>query len=497
MAADDSTVAGADRCSQGAGPRHDHRRTRLTVEIASESSVELEPGSFRDPDGRVFYTEDDRVLRGLSERGAAAWQELSHAAFFRRLTEDGLLIPTRDATTVTPAKLGWAAVVEHDRVPFVSYPFEWSFGMLRDAALAHLEVLLEAMGAGMTTKDGSAYNIQWRGTSPVFIDVSSITPSSGGPWEGYRQFCETFLNPLLVQAFRGVDFQPWLRGCLEGLPTSHTRRLLSGRDALRRGIRKHVVLHDLLQRRSASGAQALKHGLSQAGFGAGLARAVVTDLVRLVRDLDWRPRPSTWTRYADERPYNQADLEQKSKFVQTAVRDAAPRLVWDLGCNDGTFARTAAPYAEYVVAMDADHPTVERLYRSLRESGERKVLPLVVDVADPSPPLGWRGQERRMLTDRGRPDVVLCLALVHHLSITANIPLDEIVSWLHSLHARVVVEFVDRTDPMVQRLLANKAINHEDYTADRFEDLLARRFAVRYRADLSTGSRRLYDAVPK
>ncbi len=469
----------------------------MTVDTARERFFELEPGSFRDPDGRVLYTRDDRVLRGLSEQGAEAWQQLSHAAFFHRMTEHGLLIPTRVAADITPASLGWAAVLEHDRVPFVSYPFEWSFGMLQDAALLHLEVLLDAMTGGMTTKDGSAYNVQWRGTSPVFIDVSSITPSSGGPWQGYRQFCETFLNPLLVQAYRGVDFQPWLRGRLEGIPTSHTRRLLSGGNVLRRGVRKHVMLHDILQRRSTSGAQAAKHSLSEAGFGAGLTRAVVTDLVRLIRDLDWRPRPSTWSRYTDERPYDQDDLDQKRKFVQKAVRDAAPRLVWDLGCNDGTFSRAAAPYAEYVVAMDADHTTVERLYRSLRKAGERKVLPLVVDVADPSPPLGWRGQERRTLTDRGRPDVVLCLALVHHLSITANIPLDEIVSWLHSLQARVVVEFVDRTDPMVQRLLANKAIKHEDYTAARFEDLLARRFAFRQRATLSTGSRWLYDAVPK
>lgn len=469
----------------------------MTVDITTDKSFVLEPGSFRDPDGRVLYSQDDRVLRGLSEQGAAAWRQLAHATFFHRLTQRGLLIPTRVAADVTPATLGWAAVLEHERVPFVSYPFEWSFGMLRDAALLHLEVLLDAMTAGMTTKDGSAYNVQWRGTAPVFIDVSSIAPSSGGPWEGYRQFCETFLNPLLVQAHRGVDFQPWLRGRLEGMTTSHTRRLLSGRDLLRRGMLKHVVLHDVLQRRSTAGAQAAKHTLGEAGFGAGLTRAVVGDLVRVVRDLDWRPPPSRWSRYADERPYTEDDLDQKRNFVQNAVRDASPRLVWDLGANDGTFSRAAAAHADYVVAMDADHPTVDRLYRSLREAGERKVLPLVLDVADPSPPLGWRGQERRTLTDRGRPDVVLCLALLHHLSISANIPLDEIVSWLRSLQARVVVEFVDRDDPMVQCLLANKAIEHDDYTATRFEALLARHFVVRHRADVSTGTRRLYDAVPK
>ncbi len=459
--------------------------------------LEVEPGSFRDPDGQVIGADDDRVLRGLSSRAASAWRQLADAPFFRRLTDEGMLIPTRTAPDVEAAALGWDIVLEHDRVPFVSYPFEWTFGMLRDAAALHLEVLLEALAAGMTTKDGTAYNVQWRGSRPVFIDVSSITPCSGGPWEGYRQFCETFLNPLLLQAYRGVDFQPWLRGRLEGIRTSEMRRLLLGRDLVRKGVLRHVVLHDVLQSRSAGGAQAAKMAMADAGFDVAVTRALVTGLLRLVKGLDWRPRRSGWSRYAAEKPYSPGDLRQKEQFVEEAVRAAAPRLVWDLGCNDGTFALVAAAHARQVVAMDADHPTVERLYRTLRARGRSNVLPLVVDVADPSPALGWRGQERRALRDRGEPDVVLCLALVHHLAVTANIPLDEIVSWLHSLGGRLVVEFVGRDDPMVRQLLAHKAIEHADYSADRFEAALGRRFAVARRLPLSSGTRTLYDAVPR
>ncbi len=448
-----------------------------------------------DPDAQVIYS-GNRVLRGLTERGATAWRQLSDADFFRRLTDHGLLIPTRVAPDITPTPLGYVAVLEHERVPFVSYPFEWTFGMLRDAALLHLEVLLDAMGAGMTTKDGSAYNVQWRGSAPVFIDISSIAPETGGPWEGYRQFCETFLNPLLLQAYRGVDFQPWLRGRLGGIPTGQIRRLLSGRDVLRKGTLKHVLLHDVLQRRTSTGAQAAKVTLKEAGFGAGLSRAVVAELIGLVKDLDWQPRLSAWSRYAEDKPYTSQDFARKQAFVQDAVQDAAPGLVWDLGCNDGTFSRAAAAHARYVVAMDADHATVERLYRSLREAGERRILPLVMNLADPSPALGWRGEELRTVLDRGRPDMVLCLALIHHLAIAGNISLEEIVSWLHSLGARVVVEFVGREDPMVQGLLANKAIGHADYTTEEFEVALARRFAVRRRVQLASGTRTLYDVEP-
>lgn len=459
-----------------------------------DSRLEPEPGSFRDPDGRIVYGEGRRVLRALTVDGATAWQELTHSGLLNRLTDQGRVVGTRTAPDL--AALGCPAVLEHDRVPFVSYPFEWTFGMLRDAAVLHLEVLLEALSAGMTTKDGTAYNVQWRGSAPVFIDVCSFTRSSGGPWQGYRQFCETFLNPLLLQAYRGVDFHPWLRGRLGGVPTSQLRRLLSGRDLLRRGVLTHVVLHELLQRGTGDGAQAAGAALAHAGFDRDVTRAVVARLLRLVEELDWQPPSSRWSGYGEERPYSPGDLHHKTDFVREAVGAAAPRLVWDLGCNDGAFARVAAAHAEYVVAMDADHATVDRLYRSLRRGGASNILPLVADLTDPTPAAGWRGRERRTLQDRGNPDMVLCLALVHHLAITANIPLDEILSWLRSLGGRVVVEFVERDDPMVQRLLANKAIEHADYSRATFEALLARRFTVARRLELPSRTRTLYDAVP-
>ncbi len=456
-----------------------------------------EPGSFRDPDGRIVYGEAGRVLRALSRDGATAWEELADSDLLRHLTDQGRVVGTRVASDLDAETLGCAAILEHDRVPFVSYPFEWTFGMLRDAAVLHLEILLEALSAGMTTKDGTAYNVQWRGSSPVFIDLCSFTRSSGGPWQGYRQFCDTFLNPLLLQAYRGVDFQPWLRGRLDGVPTTQVRRLLSGRDLLRKGVLTHVFLHELLQRRRGDGAQAAGAVLAEAGFDLGVTRTVVGELLRLVERLSWRPRPSPWTEYPEARPYSAEDLHHKVDFVREAVRAAAPGLVWDLGCNDGAFSRVAAAHADYVVAMDSDHATVERLYRSLRAGGGSNILPLVADVTDPTPAAGWRARERRTLHDRGGPDVVLCLALVHHLAITANIPLDEILSWLRSLGGRVVIELVERSDPMVQRLLANKAIEHAEYSRATFEAQLARRFTVTRRLQVPSGTRTLYDAAPR
>jgi SAM-dependent methyltransferase len=173
-------------------------------------------------------------------------------------------------------------------------------------------------------------------------------------------------------------------------------------------------------------------------------------------------------------------------------------MVWDLGCNDGTYARIAAERADTVVAVDADEEVVDRLYRARRAAGDRTILPLVLDLLDPSPGLGWRGRERASFWDRGRPDVVLALALVHHLTLAGSVPLAEVVDWLASLGGELVLEVPHRDDPMVQRLLSGKpAGTHDDYSLERFEALVAERFAVRDRVALPSGTRTILHLLPR
>lgn len=460
-------------------------------------SFQRESASFRDPASRVFYL-DGRVLRGLSGRGILDWEALSRTPFFERLVAEGRLVRTDSVDPHLLVRSGqdWAAAVEHDAVPFLSYPFEWSFGMLKDAALLHLQVLLEALDEGMTMKDGSAYNVQWWGTSPRFIDVSSFTMGQPGPWPGYNQFCETFLNPLFLQSHRGVDYQPWLRGRLEGVPVNDMRRLLSARHLLRRGVFKHVFLHTVMQRFTKAPSQATRASLNDAGFGAEVARVTVERVLRVVDSLSWRPHGSHWASYGSTAPYTSDDRNRKMAFVEDGVRYAGAKLVWDLGCNDGTYARVAAKHADYVVAVDADHATVEALYRSLRTERNERVLPLVMNLADPTPELGWRNAERRAFTNRARPGLVMCLALVHHLALGANVPIAEIVAWLRSMDCPAVVEFVARDDPMAQQMLANKPIPHDDYSTPAFEAALSRSFSFERREDLGSGTRTLYLVAP-
>lgn len=455
--------------------------------------VERDPASFRDPGSTVFIS-NGRVFRGLSSEAGRDWERASSAGFLDQLTSEGKVVATKRVPCEELPGRSWQVVLEHEAVPFLSYPFEWPFGMLRDAAILHLEVLLRALADDITTKDGSAYNVQWRGSSPIFIDMASFVPAGAGPWLGYRQFCETFLTSLLLQACRGVDFQPWLRGHLEGIPLAATRRLLTLRDLARPGVLRHVFLHSLLQERTKTSASATKAALEEAGFDRKITTASAAGLLRLVESLSWTPAATPWTSYAQANSYSSEDKARKARFVESALQHHLA-LVLDLGCNDGNYSRIAARSADYVVAVDGDHLVVENFYRSLAAERNSQILTLVMDMTNPTPALGWRG-ERRSFQDRARPDLVLCLALVHHLTIAGNVPLLEVVDWLRSFNARVVAEFVPPSDPLVQQMLADKPAGHHEYRTEYFESLLSARFSLLDSEEL-TGGRRLYELAPR
>ncbi|HYN92840.1 MAG TPA: methyltransferase [Pilimelia sp.] len=463
--------------------------------------VRPEPASFRDPANRVFYSGGD-VLRGLGAEAVEDWQALVASRFFPRSVADGTICATEPATDAPAGEWAeWALVLRHERIPFVSYPYEWAFAMLRDAALLHLDLLLAALAEGITTKDGSAYNLQWRGASPVFIDVGSFERARDGePWAGYRQFCQTMLYPLMLQAHLDLGFQPFLRAQVDGIEPGQARRLFGGARRFKPGVLKHVHLHDAMQARySANTTRAVRADLRAAGFSRELTLATVRAVRKLVDRLAWQPPATHWAGYQETCTYTADDRSRKVEFVGRALAAAGDLgLVFDLGANDGTYSRVAAGHARYVVALEADDAVVDRLYRQLRAEGEKRILPLVMDLANPSPGVGWRGRERPSLEGRGPADAALALAVVHHLAIGRNVPLPDVVDWLAAMGRQVVVEFVDPTDPMAQRLLANKPAGlFGDYRRDVFEKLLAERFTITSREELPSGTRVLYAGVPR
>lgn len=461
----------------------------------------FEPGSFRDRNGRVYY-DSGRVFRLLSEVGLADWETASSKRFFQQAMRDGKIVGTRrieETSGISPGAIGgWAGVLEHDRIPFVSYPYEWSFGMLQDAALLQLELLDAALDEDMVLKDASAFNVQWTNGRPVFIDVLSFENlEPGQPWVGYRQFCQMFLYPLLLQAYKNVPFQPWLRGNLEGIDPEQFNQLMSLRDLFRPGVLFHVYLHAKSQRRHADRDGDVRAELHRAGFHKALIKANVARLRKLVAGLRWKAQTSQWHDYTTRHSYSEEDLHRKISFVQSVVTERHRHLVWDLGCNTGTFSELAAENADCVIAMDSDGLIVERLYQAIKSNGQSRILPLLINIADPPPNLGWRARERHGLAERGKPDLVLCLALLHHLVISANIPVAELVDWLASLQADLVIEFVTKDDPMVRKLLQNKVDNYFDYQLAFFEHCLSRAFVIERRENVTSNTRILYYAKIK
>ncbi len=461
------------------------------------TTVQFEPGSFRDRHGRIVYYQD-KILRCLSESATAQWTALQSKPFFQRGVSSGHLVATTEAAVDLhaldlPDDEPWHSVLEHERIPFVSYPYEWSFGMLKDAALLQLQLLEEALDEGMILKDATAYNLQWRGAQPVFIDIASFeTLEPGAAWVGYRQFCQLFLFPLMLQAYRQVPFQPLLRGMVDGIAVDMANQLFSLRYRFRAGVFAHAYLQAKMQSRYGTTSRHVRDDLKSAGFSIDLIRSNVKRLKRLIEKLKWKSGASEWGDYADMHNYSETDHRLKGEFIEQIAKDRRDALVWDIGANTGQFSRMVSQYADYVIAADIDHLAVERHYQHLRQNGPGNILPMVMNLADPSPALGWRLQERKPLQDRGRPSLILCLALIHHIVITANIPLREFIDWLAQLGADLIIEFVSRDDEMVKTLLRNKDDQYHDYDLNYFEKCLSAYYEITTKQTLESGNRTLY-----
>lgn len=459
-----------------------------------------DPGSFRDPLSRVFI-DGDRVVRAFSQRGLTDIEAVWKKPFIAKYLQSGELI---DSQFVDAQGLGlaepWVGAMTHPKLPFISYPYEWTFSMLRDAALLQLKLTREALAAGISVKDATPYNIQFVGSRPQFIDVGSFeVREKSDPWYGYRQFCELFLYPLMLQSYLGVGYQPFLRGSVNGIDPVTMRKLLPRKLGQRRkGRLVHVALHAAAQNRFADTEVQVKKEASKAGMNEAVLDATLKKLIALIEGMSLGDKKSTWSGYSERDHYIESSLDEKEKFVRDAVAREHRSQVWDIGCNDGLFSRIAATHADHVVAMDADPLVIDRLYKTLQKENNDKILPLYVDLSDAGGGIGWRGQERKGIFQRGNPSIVLYLAVIHHLAITFNVPIDAQINLLADIAPELVIEMPHADDPKVRKLVINKRAGiHDDFTLENFERLLSQRFEIRQKLLLASGTRTIFHAVRK
>jgi hypothetical protein len=450
-------------------------------------------GSFRDPSGFVFRR-DGVVYRQVNTAAAAELALLESSGLYGELVDAGLLVSHSDADVFPPSPGSAARVIRPEQIPFVSYPYEWCFGQLQDAALTTLEIQLVALRHTMTLKDASAFNIQFLHGRPVLIDTLSFEQyEEGSPWVAYRQFCEHFLAPLML--ISRVDPLLGRLSALtaDGVPLQTASRLLPWTTRLRPAALLHVHLHARSVDRY--GGRRVPDRVKSRGLSRRGMQNLIEGLKHTIDGLKWKPEGTEWAEYDVEHGYASDSMAAKRELVSALLNSIAPAVVWDLGANTGDFSRLALETGASVISMDLDPAAVERNYRRMRANGETELHPLWADLRSPSPGLGWAEDERDGLTARSSADCVLGLALVHHLAIGGNVPLPRLLEWFSSLARHLIVEFVPKEDPQVQRLLVSREDVFPDYSRTGFEKALEDLYEVDDARELPSSGRVIYHGI--
>lgn len=447
------------------------------------------PSSFRDPGGFLFRR-NGTLYRQVNLPCREAYDRLTTSGLYRALAEEGLLIPHAE-TAEEPARAeGFYKVIRPDPVPFISYPYEWCFSQLKDAALLTLKIQRKALDSGMSLKDASAYNVQFLNGKPALIDTLSFEiRREGVPWIAYRQFCQQFLAPLALMSLGDDRLGRLSQLHLDGIPLDLACSLLPWKSRLSPGLFLHLSLHAAAQRRLAS-QEAVKN--PAAGMSRQALLGLIDNLEGTTRSLRPRSVSGEWKNY-----YAQSDPQSlaRKKQIVSEFLDAVsplPRTAWDLGANTGLFSRLAADRGVFTVAWDADPACVERNYQEAVTAGEKNLLPLMLDLANPTPACGWAHRERASWLERGPVDLALALAVLHHLAIANNVPLDRIFELLAGAGRWVLAEFVPKEDPQVRQMLAGREDIFPDYTLAGFEKTARACFSIRRSEKLSGTGRVLY-----
>jgi ribosomal protein L11 methylase PrmA len=452
-------------------------------------TIERLGASFRDPSGFLFRR-DGILYRQVNQVYAEDYARLINSGLYEKLVKAGQLVPHVEVDAAPADESIAYKVLRPDLVPFISYPYEWTFGQLKDAALATLAIQKRALKYDLCLKDASAYNIQLLNGKPALVDTLSFEIyQEGEPWVAYRQFCQHFLAPLALMAFRDVRLGQMLRIYIDGIPLDLASHMLPGSSRWSLGISTHIHLHARAQLRYAD--IPLKDVRAGRIMKKTALLGLVSSLDQTIRKLKLKTKKTEWGDYYEATNYSEASFLHKKELVTEWAQRIRPRLVWDLGANTGVFTRLAAGDG-YAVAFDVDPMVVEQNWMQVRKEKEKNILPLILDLTNPSPGLGWDNCERASLGQRGPAELLLALALIHHLAISNNLPFERIAKSLAGMCNWLVIEFVPKEDSQVKRLLRSRKDIFDRYTRETFKAEFQRYFTIVESQRLRGSSRRMY-----
>jgi len=455
----------------------------------NQANTKVQPlgSSFRDPSGFLF-NRNGVLYRQVNHVYQEVYNHLMDSGLYQDLVGAGLLIPHHEAALNLAANKMAYRVIRPEPVTFISYPYEWCFSQLKDAAQTTLEIQKRALEFGMILKDSSAYNIQFQNGHPVLIDTLSFDIyQEGSPWEAYSQFCQHFIAPLSLMVYCDVRLGQLMRVYIDGIPLDLTSKLLPARSKLSLTLLMHIHLHATSQIRFAGKPVKTSRTVSKNGL-MGLIDSLESSISRLRLS----PKSTEWSSYYEEHTYTSEGLEHKRQTVTNFLIETKPGIVWDLGANVGMFSRLASDMDIPIIAFDYDPGAVELNYKDCISREEKNMLPLLIDLTNPSPSIGWQNQERTGLLERGPADTVMALALIHHLAISNNVPLDRLAGFFHRLSRWLIIEFIPKCDSQVQRLLLTRKDIFMDYNLDHFEGAFGEYFTIHKKQAIKDSNRCLY-----
>jgi len=444
--------------------------------------------SFRDPNGFLFSFEGN-IYRQINQSYQNNYDLLLQSGLYSSLVNDGLLISHQEVQLGRCHCPGAYKIIKPKKVKLISYPYEWSFSQLKAAALVTLTIQKRALACNMSLKDASAYNIQFEGNKPILIDTLSFEKYiDGRPWLAYRQFCQHFLAPLALMAYGDMRLNQLLRVHIDGIPLELADSLLPFVVCLKPALFLHIHLHAKIQRSfEARSLNSVKGRMSRFSH-----MGLLDSLESAVKSMRYKKIKTRWARYYQEHTYTPAAFAHKKRIVEDFLERLQPKCIWDIGSNTGLFSRVAAKKGIFTVSLDADTWAVEKNYLETVEKNERDIFPLVWDLNNPSPAIGWANEERLPLSQRNFPDAVLALALVHHLVINNNIPFAKIASFFSRIAGFLIVEFIPSDDEQAKKMIVLREDIFSFYTRDTFESEFQRFFTIRAAVQINDSPRWLY-----
>lgn len=443
--------------------------------------------SFRDKSGFVFE-ENGIFYRQINHSYEPHYTALMISGLYEALTKKNWLLPHNELTDTIESDA--YKIIRPEQLSFISYPYSWSFGMLKDAALLTLKIQKLALKHGMTLKDASVYNVQFVGSRPIFIDSLSFEVyTEGSAWVAYGQFCRHFLAPLALMAYKDVSLNKLLIAHLDGIPLPLASKLLPAKTFFNINLALHIHFHAHTQVRL----QDKKIEKNQKSLPKNAIFNLCESLESAIKKLNWQPQATEWQDYYDK-SVGKAYFENKKTLVMAFLHEITGEIgrVLDLGANDGTFSQLAAEVSKYVLSFDIDPVCVEQNYQRLKAANETRITPLMVDITNPDPAIGWHNQERESLWQRTHSKTTMALALIHHLCISNNIPLSMIAKWLSEISNNLIIEFVPKSDEKVQILLQNREDIFDDYTIEHFMNQFSQYFVIQKQTAITPTERVLF-----